>query len=125
TGDDGGAGVVPETSRVLFPLPEGSWVKTSDFGPRIHPITGQQSVHTGTDYAAPDGTPIYAVADGRVTTAEFSGGYGGLVVIDHTVVGQRVSTAYAHMWESGIHVQAGDLVAAGQHIGDVGSSGNS
>ncbi|WP_374225750.1 MULTISPECIES: M23 family metallopeptidase [unclassified Microbacterium] len=121
----GDSGVVPETSRVLFPLPEGSWVKTSDFGPRIHPITGQQSVHTGTDYAAPDGTPIHAVADGRVTTAEFSGGYGGLVVIDHTVAGQRVATAYAHMWETGIHVTEGQIVTAGQHIGDVGSSGNS
>ena len=121
----GDSGVVPETSRVLFPLPEGTWTKTSDFGWRTHPITGERSFHTGTDYAAADGTPLFAVADGRVTTAEFSGGYGGLIVIDHTVAGQRVATAYAHMWSHGIHVQAGDTVTAGQHIGDVGSSGNS
>lgn len=124
-GGGGDAGVVPETSRVLFPLPEGTWTKTSDFGWRTHPITGDRSFHTGTDYAAADGTPLFAVADGRVTTAEFSGGYGGLIVIDHTVAGQRVATAYAHMWSHGIHVQAGDTVTAGQHIGDVGSSGNS
>ncbi|GAA1553478.1 M23 family metallopeptidase [Brevibacterium picturae] len=116
---------VAESSRVVFPLPEGTWVLTSAFGPRVHPITGQESVHTGTDFAAPDGTPILALADGTVTVAEFSGGYGGLVVIEHTIAGQTVATAYGHMWETGIHVSAGDRVSAGQHIGDVGSSGNS
>lgn len=57
--------------------------------------------------------------------AEFSGGYGGLIVIEHTINSQTVATAYAHMWEHGIHAAVGDRVAAGQHIGDVGSSGNS
>ncbi len=57
--------------------------------------------------------------------AEFSGGYGGLIVIEHQIDGQTVATAYAHMWQSGILVAAGDRVTAGQHIGDVGSSGNS
>ncbi|MHB1063605.1 MAG: M23 family metallopeptidase [Georgenia sp.] len=117
--------VAAESSRVVFPLPEGSWVLTSEFGPRVHPITGQESVHTGTDFAAPDGTPILAVADGTVTVAEFSGGYGGLIVVEHSIAGQTVATAYGHMWETGIHVAAGDRVRAGQHIGDVGSSGNS
>jgi murein DD-endopeptidase MepM/ murein hydrolase activator NlpD len=116
---------VAESSRVVFPLPEETWVLTSEFGPRIHPITGEPSFHTGTDFAAPDGTPILAAADGTVTVAEFSGGYGGLIVIEHQIDGQTVATAYAHMWQSGIHVAAGDRVTAGQHIGDVGSSGNS
>ncbi|WP_280202981.1 M23 family metallopeptidase [Nocardia cyriacigeorgica] len=119
------AGPVAESSRVVFPLPEGTWVLTSEFGPRIHPITGEPSFHTGTDFAAPDGTPILAAADGTVTVAEFSGGYGGLIVIEHQIDGQTVATAYAHMWQSGILVAAGDRVTAGQHIGDVGSSGNS
>ena len=57
--------------------------------------------------------------------AEFSGGYGGLIVIEHTVGGQRVASYYAHMWEHGIHVTGGQTVTAGQHIGDVGSSGQS
>ncbi|MCC4268051.1 M23 family metallopeptidase [Microbacterium schleiferi] len=119
------AGPVAESSRVVFPLPEGTWVLTSPFGPRIHPITGEPSFHTGTDFAAPDGTPILAAADGTVTVAEFSGGYGGLIVIEHQIDGATVATAYAHMWQSGIHVSTGDRVTAGQHIGDVGSSGNS
>ncbi|QOS59549.1 M23 family metallopeptidase [Thermobifida fusca] len=119
------AGPGPQSARVVFPLPADTWVLTSDYGPRVHPITGEDSFHTGTDFAAPDGTPILAVADGTVTVAEFSGGYGGLIVIEHTINSQTVATAYAHMWEHGIHAAVGDRVAAGQHIGDVGSSGNS
>ncbi|GAA1486459.1 M23 family metallopeptidase [Brachybacterium fresconis] len=116
---------VAESSRVVFPVPVGTWVLTSEYGPRVHPISGESSFHTGTDFAAPDGTPILAAADGTVTVAEFSGGYGGLIVIEHTLDGQAVATAYGHMWETGIHVQPGDTVTAGQHIGDIGSSGNS
>ncbi len=119
------AATVAESSRVVFPVPEGTWVLTSEYGPRVHPISGESSFHTGTDFAAPDGTPILAAVDGTVTVAEFSGGYGGLIVIEHTIARQTVATAYGHMWETGIHVQPGDTVTAGQHIGDVGSSGNS
>ena len=121
----GGSGPVVSSSRVVFPLPEGTWVLTSSFGMRVHPITGEHKLHTGTDLAAADGTAILAAADGTVTVAQFSGGYGGLIVIEHTVDGQKVATAYAHMWQHGIHVKAGDHVRAGQHIGDVGSSGDS
>ena len=117
--------VAAESSRVVFPVPEGTWALTSDYGPRVHPISGEDSFHTGTDFAAPDGTPILAVADGTVTVAGFSGGYGGLIVIEHQIDGQTVATAYAHMWDHGIHVTPGDQVTAGQHIGDIGSSGNS
>ena len=125
SGGGGGAPVVPETTRIVFPLPEGTWVRTSPFGWRTHPITGERSFHTGSDFAAADGTPILAAADGVVVLAEFSGGYGGLIVIEHTVQGQRVATYYAHMWQHGIHVTEGQMVTAGQHIGDVGSSGMS
>lgn len=125
SGNGEGGGAVPETSRVVFPMPEGTWVMTSPYGMREHPITGEYTMHTGTDFAGPDGTPILAAADGVVTVAEFSGGYGGLVVIEHTVDGQTIATAYAHSWETGIHVKPGDRVTAGQHIADVGSSGQS
>lgn len=114
-----------EASHVVFPLPEGTWMHTSDFGPRIDPLTGERAFHTGTDFAAPDGTPILAAADGVVTVAEFSGGYGGLIVIEHRLDGSTVATAYAHMWQHGIHVSVSERVVAGQHIGDVGSSGRS
>lgn len=60
-----------------------------------------------------------------MTVAEFSGGYGGLVVIEHRIDGETIATPYAHMWENGIHATVGEHVIAGQHIGDVGSSGHS
>ncbi|WP_245921057.1 M23 family metallopeptidase [Brachybacterium timonense] len=116
---------LPETGRVVFPLPEGTWVATSPFGMRVHPITGENKLHTGADYSAPDGTPILASADGIVTHASMSGGYGGLIIIEHTIGGQKIATAYAHLWETGFHVNVGDTVTAGQHIGDVGSAGYS
>jgi murein DD-endopeptidase MepM/ murein hydrolase activator NlpD len=117
--------VVPETTRLVFPLPEGSWVRTSPFGWRIDPITGERAFHAGSDFAAADGTPIYAIADGAVVFAGPSGGYGNLIIIEHTVAGQRVASYYGHMWDSGIYVSAGETVNAGQHIGDVGSDGHS
>lgn len=125
SGGGGGAPVVPETSRVVFPLPEGTWVDTDSFGWRTDPFTGERAFHSGSDLAAADGTPILAIADGVVVHAGFSGGFGGLVIIEHTVRGERVASYYAHMWETGIHATEGQTVTAGQHIGDVGSSGRS
>lgn len=125
SGTGGESGSVPGTGSVVFPLPAGTWTKTSDWGWRSDPFTGERSYHAGSDYGAADGTPIYAVADGRVVWAEFNGGYGGLIIIEHTVGGEAVRSAYAHMWAHGIHVAEGQTVTAGTHIGDVGSSGRS
>lgn len=124
-GNGTSGGVVPETGRIVFPLPEGSYTSTDSFGWRSDPFTGESEFHSGSDLAAADGSPIFAVADGRVTVAEFSAGWGGLIVIEHTVAGQRVASYYAHMWQHGIYVTAGETVTAGQHVGDVGSSGRS
>ncbi|RAG60129.1 M23 family peptidase, partial [Burkholderia multivorans] len=105
-------GVVPavagaaESSRVVFPLPEGTWTATDPYGPRTHPITGEQSFHTGSDFAAPDGTPLLAAADGTVTVAEYTDAWGGKVVIEHQVGGEQVATGYIHSWADGIHVEA-------------------
>ncbi len=121
-------GIAPtahSSARVVFPLPESTWVQTDHFGPRVDPISGEQSTHHGLDLAAPDGTPILAAANGVVTVAEFSANWGGLIVIEHQLDGGTVATAYAHMWRHGIHVTPGEAVIAGQHIGDVGSSGYS
>lgn len=116
---------VAETTRLVFPLPSGTWVTTNRFGWRSDPFTGEPDFHSGTDLAAVDGTPIFAVADGVVSYADFSAGYGGLIIIEHTIGGQRIASAYAHMWQNGIYVTAGDRVVGGQQIGDVGSSGKS
>jgi len=118
-------GSLPETARVVFPLPAGTWVRTSGFGMRVHPITGIRKLHTGVDFAAPSGTHILAAADGRVAFAGPATGYGHLILIEHTVDGKRVATGYAHMYAGGIHVKVGDTVTAGQYIADVGSDGYS
>ncbi|MDQ0575237.1 M23 family metallopeptidase [Agromyces albus] len=120
-----GGPVVPESSRIVFPLPAGTYTNTDSFGPRIDPYTGVLRFHAGSDLAAPMGTPILAIADGIVTFAGQRGTYGGLIVVEHTVSGERVASYYAHMYDHGIHVTEGDTVAAGQHIGDVGSAGKS
>lgn len=88
-------------------------------------MTGGREFHAGTDFAAAEGTPILAIADGIVGWAGPYGGYGELVVIEHTIDGKRVASAYAHMWASGIYVSVGERVTAGQHIADVGLSGKS
>ncbi|WP_300345734.1 M23 family metallopeptidase [Nesterenkonia sp.] len=124
-GSEAGPASVPESGRVVFPLPEDAAVQTSDYGPRVHPVTGEDSFHAGTDWAAPDGTPIYAIADGVVASADYNEARGGVIVIDHTINGEAVSSVYIHMWETGIHIQPGDTVSAGDHIGDVGNSGQS
>lgn len=117
--------VTGETSRVVFPLPEGTWVQTSQFGPRVDPINGEARIHSGIDLAAPQGTPIMAAADGTVTRAQYTEAGGGIIVIEHHIDGATLATAYIHMWQTGIHVTPGQKVTAGQHIGDVGSSGHS
>ena len=121
----GTAAGTKEESGVVFPLPEGVWVQTDDFGPRIDPITGEATTHSGIDLAAPDGTEILAAADGTVTVAQYTDTGGGHIVIEHPLDGGTVATGYVHMWENGIHVSVGDHVKAGQHIANVGSSGHS
>lgn len=126
TGPAAGAGApVPVAGGVVFPLPDGSWVKTSGFGWRTHPISGDRRFHAGTDYSASDGAPIMAVAAGQVTFAGPLGGYGNAITITHDVDGQTVVSLYGHMWDGHLYARAGDTVAAGQHIGDVGSAGRS
>lgn len=125
SGADGGPVPVAESTRMVFPLPAGTWIRTDTFGPRIDPVTGEPSVHTGVDYAAAAGTPILAVADGRVVFAgPVSSGYAHLILIQHTIGGARtVISGYAHMYRDAIHVQENQIVAAGQHIADVGADG--
>ena len=91
---------------------------TSRFGMRHHPILHARRFHRGIDLKASSGTPIRASADGRVTFAGWSGGYGRQVRIGHD---EGLSTSYSHM--SRIAAAPGSLVRRGQVIGYVGSSG--
>ena len=102
-------------------LPMGN-IKTvsSHFGNRIDPFTGLWENHQGVDYPAVTGTPILAVANGTVTQAGYSGGYGNLVEIDH---GQGYTSKYGHA--SQILTRMGQQVQKGQVIALVGSTGHS
>lgn len=93
---------------------------TSPFGVRIDPFYHSPSMHTGMDFRATAGEPIYATAAGKVVKAGWEGGYGQMVEIDH---GEGLSTRYGHM--SSIGVAVGQKVRPGQVIGRVGSTGRS
>ncbi|MDQ6959494.1 MAG: M23 family metallopeptidase [Mariprofundaceae bacterium] len=88
---------------------------------RMHPILGYTRAHRGVDYAAPTGTPIHAVGDGRVVYAGWKGGYGRFVLIRHT--NSNHATAYGHMRRYGHGIKRGARVRQGQVIGYVGMSG--
>jgi murein DD-endopeptidase MepM/ murein hydrolase activator NlpD len=106
-------------SDFIFPLATPAPM-TSPFGWRVHPISGARRFHAGQDLGAPAGTPIVAVAKGRVIVANWHGGYGKAVIIEHD---GRLQTLYGHMSE--IFVQEGQEIAQGTVIGQVGSTGQS
>jgi murein DD-endopeptidase MepM/ murein hydrolase activator NlpD len=95
----------------------------SEFGMRRHPVLGHRKLHSGTDFRPGDGR-IYAAADGVVVAVDYDSGYGRTTKIDHgTYRGARVITWYAH--QASTSVEVGDTVAAGEHIGRIGSTGMS
>lgn len=91
---------------------------TSDYGMRFHPILKTYRMHTGIDLGAGSGTRVYAAEWGIVRRAEWLGGYGNTIMIDH---GGGIWTLYAHL--SKINVKVGQTVARGEVIGLVGSTG--
>ena len=92
----------------------------SSFGERNDPFNGEGAFHMGVDISAEVGEPVIAPADGAVTFADFMGGYGRAVILEH---GNGVATRYGHL--SGFAVVAGQQVHRGDTIGYVGSSGRS
>lgn len=108
--------VTPSTSGFVNPL--SSYTVTCAYGWRIHPIWGDRRFHSGVDLAANQGTPIYAIAAGTVTTATYGEANGYYVSISH---GNGYGSLYAHM--TNYVVSAGDYVTQGQVIGYVGSTG--
>ena len=105
-------------TALLFPLSIPSTV-SSAFGWRIHPVSGTQRLHDGTDLAAPLGTPVLAAYSGEVAVADALGGYGLTVILRHEQGTQE--SRYAHLSE--IFVRPGDWIEQGTVIGQVGSTG--
>lgn len=93
---------------------------TSGFGTRVHPITGVKAMHNGIDLGAPEGTPIYAVDNGKVVVSKYTGtGSGEYITIKHN----GYYSFYCHMLRR--VVWQNQTVKAGDIIGYVGNTGNS
>jgi murein DD-endopeptidase MepM/ murein hydrolase activator NlpD len=93
---------------------------TGSFGERIDPFNGEGAFHSGVDIASSYGQGVMAPADGVVVFADFMGGYGRAIMIDH---GHGISTRYGHL--ANFAVTAGQHVHRGDTIGYVGLSGRS
>ncbi len=118
-GGGGGGAAAYANGSFIFPVASYSYI-SSRFGQRIHPITGELKNHNGMDIAADMGTAVYAADGGKVVLAEWYGGYGNCIMIDH---GNGYKTLYGHL--SYIGVKNGQAVTQGNTIGQVGSTGNS
>jgi murein DD-endopeptidase MepM/ murein hydrolase activator NlpD len=116
---------IEQLSRSLVSVPvrkpitgEGDIV--SGFGVRLDPFLSRPAMHTGLDFRAEIGDPVLVTANGTVTAAGWSGGYGKMVEVDH---GNGFATRYGHMSE--IDVKVGQQVRIGQSLGKVGTTGRS
>lgn len=105
-------------NSMCLPLQNGT--VTSEFGGRINPITNANEKHKGLDLSSPEGSSIYAAADGEVILSQKSSSYGNYIIIDH---GGGLKTLYAHC--SKLLIEKGDSVKKGQVIAKVGSTGQS
>jgi murein DD-endopeptidase MepM/ murein hydrolase activator NlpD len=119
--DSGNLSTSPAKLGVSIPslMPVAALRISSTFGMRYHPIHHRYMGHKGVDLAAPSGTPVYAAADGVVGKAEWFGGYGNYIQIEH---GGEIETRYGHL--SAYAVAAGEHVTKGELIGYVGATGD-
>ena len=108
--------------KALMKTPINGARLSSPFGMRKHPILGFNKMHMGTDFAAPEGTPIMASGSGTVTRAKWCGGGGNCIKIKHN---STYTTVYAHLKNFAKGIKKGKKVKQGQIIGYVGSTGMS
>jgi murein DD-endopeptidase MepM/ murein hydrolase activator NlpD len=108
--------------KFLVRKPVNDAIMRSAFGNRRHPILGYVKMHTGVDWAAPYGTPIFASGNGVVEVAGWEGGYGKYVKLKHN---NGYETAYGHMSAFAKGLEPGKRVRQGQVIGFIGSTGQS
>lgn len=121
TGSNNNGGSTTPTGTFQWPVPSSHTI-TSNYGYRIHPISGTKKLHAGIDIGAPGGSNIVAADAGTVVLSSlgYNGGYGNYVIISH---GNGITTRYAHC--SNLFVSAGESVSKGQVIAAVGSTGAS
>jgi murein DD-endopeptidase MepM/ murein hydrolase activator NlpD len=112
------------TGDIRWPFP-GVTPLSSDFGPRVAPCSACSSFHEGIDMIPGKGTPIGAIAAGRVRVSGMDYNYGQYVVIDHVIDGRTVSSLSGHMIVGSTPLRVGDTVAVGDFVGSVGNSGTS
>lgn len=111
----------PVTRKIVFEAPLKGYRINSPFGLRKLSIEAKARAHKGVDIAAPKGTGVYATAEGQVVRAGYqAGGYGNFIEVKHP---NGMSSLYGHL--SRIDVHTGKVVAAGERIGLVGSTGYS
>ncbi len=123
TGYESLAAEVDEAFRAQGLVAPATGGVTSVYGNRVHPVTGEYKLHTGTDFAATDGN-YYAAMDGTVSYAAYDSAYGNMVKIDHGEIdGHHVETWYAH--QPDLQVSVGQELSAGEKLGDIGSTGYS
>ncbi len=114
-------GLVLEYDGGAFKFPVAKYTRvSSQFGWRLHPTLGVDKFHNGVDLASPSGTAIYAAYDGVVVAAAYGATMGNYVMINH---GAGLYTIYMHA--SKLYVSTGDIVARGDTIAAVGSTGRS
>lgn len=114
------SGRVMALTAIPSQMPVAARALTSGFGMRSHPMLGRRRAHSGVDLSAPTGSPIVATSDGQVSWADWAGGYGIAVAVEH---GGGYQTRYGHM--SRVNVAPGQNVRKGDIIGYVGSTGMS
>lgn len=113
--------IILQNLPVYFPLKkEGFKRMSSSYGLRNHPVLKKKIFHSGIDLAAKTGTPIYASANGKVTTAGYSEHYGNYIIIQHK---GNYKTLYGHMLKKAVAKK--NIVRQGELIGFVGSTGRS
>ena len=124
TTDDGVVDYYDETGKsakkFLVRKPVATGIMRSGFGSRKHPLLSYVKMHTGVDWAAPMGTPIYASGNGVVEKVGWEGGYGKYIRLKHN---NGYETAYGHMTAFARGMEVGARVRQGQVIGYVGSTG--
>ena len=122
--DDGGGYYTPEgrsfgRSFLRYPL-EFTRITSQFTSSRFHPLLGVNRPHLGVDFAAPMGTPVRAIASGRVEYAGWKGGSGRHIKIDHD---EGIESCYSHLQAIASGVRVGSRIQVGQMIGRVGASG--